>query len=399
MVCHGGRRSAAGEIMMRSVSNREWGLMILDEVHVAPADMFQKVLQIVNAHCKLGLTATLVREDNKIKDLSFLVGPKLYEANWNDLTNQGYLAKVQCVEVWCPMTKEFYAEYIRLGMGSNSRIQRLLYTLNPRKFRACEFLVKYHANRGDKIIIFSDDVPALILYCNALSPKNGELTIPCIFGETKEDERRKYLQAFKTTSMMPCIGLSQVGDTALDLPDANVIIQVSSHFGARRQEAQRLGRILRPKANPTGDYNAFFYTLVSTDTREMYFSSKRQQYLIDQGYTFKVVQDLVDEADRKSTLLCTIEQEILLLNQVLQFSCDRYDASEKSALDKGVTGEVDEDGEYTTSVSSSTTGTVGGSRKGATGVSSTTSGAARRKTSTLEALSGADGTIYQEFNT
>ena len=84
---------------MKAVSAREWGLMILDEVHVAPADMFQKVLQIVNAHCKLGLTATLVREDNKIKNLSFLVGPKLYEANWMDLTQQGYLANVQCVEV------------------------------------------------------------------------------------------------------------------------------------------------------------------------------------------------------------------------------------------------------------------------------------------------------------
>ena len=91
--------SQAADVLMKAVSAREWGLMILDEVHVAPADMFQKVLQIVNAHCKLGLTATLVREDNKIKNLSFLVGPKLYEANWMDLTQQGYLANVQCVEV------------------------------------------------------------------------------------------------------------------------------------------------------------------------------------------------------------------------------------------------------------------------------------------------------------
>ena len=94
--------------------------MILDEVHVAPADMFQKVVTNVNAHCKLGLTATLVREDNKIKDLSFLVGPKLYEANWIDLTLDGYLAKVECVEVWCPMTKEFYSEYIRRSFTTHS---------------------------------------------------------------------------------------------------------------------------------------------------------------------------------------------------------------------------------------------------------------------------------------
>ena len=121
MICHGGRRSASGEQIIQAIAGREWGLMILDEVHVAPADMFQKVVTNVNAHCKLGLTATLVREDNKIKDLSFLVGPKLYEANWIDLTLDGYLAKVECVEVWCPMTKEFYySEYIRRSSTTHS---------------------------------------------------------------------------------------------------------------------------------------------------------------------------------------------------------------------------------------------------------------------------------------
>ena len=114
MMCHRGQRSRSGEMMINAIREREWGIMILDEVHVAPADMFQKVLQIVNAHTKLGLTATLVREDNRIKDLHFLVGPKLYEANWIDLTDMGFLAKVKCVEVWCPMTKEFYAEYVNM---------------------------------------------------------------------------------------------------------------------------------------------------------------------------------------------------------------------------------------------------------------------------------------------
>jgi DNA excision repair protein ERCC-3 len=197
--------------------------------------MFQKVLQIVSAHCRLGLTATLVREDDKIRDLSFLVGPKLYEANWIDLTEQGYLARAQCVEVWCPMTKEFYAEYIRCGSQSHTRTQKLLYLLNPTKIRVCEYLVKYHIARGDKIILFSDDLPALYLYCTLLK---GVCEIPYICGETREDDRRKYLNAFKSHPDMNCLGLSAVGDTALDIPAANVIIQVSSHFGARRQEAQ-----------------------------------------------------------------------------------------------------------------------------------------------------------------
>lgn len=327
----------------------------------------------VNAHCKLGLTATLVREDNKIKDLSFLVGPKLYEANWIDLTAEGYLARVQCVEVWCPMTKEFYAEYIRRSLTTHSsRLCRLLYTLNPRKFRACEYLVNYHSKRGDKIIIFSDDVPALILYCEALKKVKE---IPYLYGGTPEESRRQILTAFKTSTEVSCIGLSKVGDTALDIPDANVIIQVSSHFGARRQEAQRLGRILRPKPNATGAFNAFFYTLVSTDTKEMYFSTKRQQYLIDQGYTFKVVQDLVDRADAETILLKTVSQEIDLLNKVISFNCNEYDAKENKELTRRGRGEVDAEDEVGESV----------------GV--------KRKVSSLSNLSGASsGKVYMEFD-
>lgn len=373
MISHGKRRSASGEAMIQSVREREWGLMILDEVHVAPAAMFQNVLSVVNAHCKLGLTATLVREDDKIKDLHFLVGPKLYEANWIDLTNQGFLARVQCVEVWCPMTKEFYAEYISKSIGANSRVQRLLYTLNPRKFRACEYLVKYHAKRGDKIIIFSDDVPALVLYCEALKPV---LEVMYLYGGTKESERRTILAAFKTRAEVSCIGLSKIGDTALDIPEANVIIQVSSHFGARRQEAQRLGRILRPKPNPTGGFNAFFYTLVSTDTKEMYFSTKRQQYLVDQGYTFKVVQDLVDKADKESSLLTTVTQELNLLNKVLAFNYQAYDEAEDKEFKKVTSGETEEDG--------------GESRVAV----------ARRTQNTLSSLSGAGGgQLYSEYST
>lgn len=376
MLCHGGHRSASGEMMIKSIKEREWGLMILDEVHVAPAEQFQKVLQIVNTHCKLGLTATLVREDNKIKDLNFLVGPKLYEANWIDLTEQGFLARVKCVEVWCPMTKEFYAEYIKGSISgqANNRLQRLLYNLNPTKFRTCEYLVTYHAARGDKIIIFSDDLPALILYCSSLK---GVLDVPYIYGETPHADRENILKLFKQrSSLCPCIGLSKVGDTALDIPEANVIIQVSSHFGARRQEAQRLGRILRPKNNPTGGFNAFFYTLVSTDTREMYFSTKRQQYLIDQGYTFQVVQDLAEKADRESRLLKTKNDELNLLNQVLKFNTLDYDSKEDSALARE--NEAEEDDIVAAAPAAAPT--------------------VNRKMSTLGSKSGAGSSVYAEFN-
>lgn len=275
----------------------------------------------------------------------------------------GYLANVQCVEIWCPMTPEFFKEYLnhsnplprsgsegslssgRVGAGGiRNRTQQLLYILNPRKFRAAEYLVQHHIRRGDKVILFSDDVPALILYCE-------KLKVPYIYGETPEEERRLNILAFRTHSEFNCIGLSKVGDTALDIPEANVIIQVSSHFGARRQEAQRLGRILRPKPNPTGGFNAFFYTLVSTDTREMYFSAKRQQYLVDQGYTFKIVQDLVDVADKESSLLQSKKMELDLLNKVVSFrNCEQYDKKEEQAVQRENLGldtqqELDEEDE------------------------------------------------------
>ena len=387
MICKSGNRSASGELLIKAITSREWGLMILDEVHVAPADMFQKVVDLINAHCKLGLTATLVREDNKIQDLPSLVGPKLYEANWIDLTNQGYLAKVMCAEVWCPMTKEFFSEYIRNSVSGKSRLQRLLYVLNPRKFRMCEFLVKYHAEKGHKIIIFSDDVPALWLYCEALRPL---MAIPYIFGDTSEPVRRDILTAFKTSSEVNCIGLSKVGDTALDIPEANVIIQVSSHFGARRQEAQRLGRILRPKPNPTGGYNAFFYTLISTDTKEMFFSNKRQQYLIDQGYTFKVLQDLTTRADAESKILRNAQDEIALLHKVLEMDFEKYDVAEEKALTKVFEGEVEEEEIGSAPSSGSHRVSQSHSQRGNGG------NELRTRVSNLSSLSGSGSVFYTE---
>lgn len=397
MMCHGGKRSASGEEMIRAIEEREWGCMILDEVHVAPADMFQKVLQIVNAHCKLGLTATLVREDNKIKDLHFLVGPKLYEANWIDLTEMGFLAKVKCVEVWCPMTQEFYREYVQgcITGNTNSRVQRLLYVMNPTKVRTCEYLVRYHVKRGDKIIIFSDDVPALILYCQGLQ---HVYQIPYIFGGTPEHERRRWLQTFKSSPDCNCIGLSKVGDTALDIPEANVIIQVSSQFGARRQEAQRLGRILRPKHNPSGGYNAFFYSLVSSDTREMYFSTKRQQYLIDQGYTFQVIQDLAQKANAESVTLKTKKDEEDLLYQVLRFDYSAVDDAEEGFLNKAGGTELEDAGEAPSVAAVASTVGAFGSAPPPAANSATGLAAAKRTSGNMVDLTGmGDGTIYKEF--
>jgi len=322
MISYNGKRSEQSQKVMDQITGREWGCLLMDEVHVVPARMFRRVIGSVKAHTRLGLTATLVREDDLISDLNFLIGPKLYEANWMDLTAQGYLANVQCVEVWCPMTGPFMKEYL---MASNARLKQLLYVMNPSKLRAVEFLVRFHEARGDKIIVFSDLVYSLKLYAEMLKR-------PLIYGETPERERQAILGTFRASDALRTICISKVGDTSIDLPEANVIVQVSSHFGSRRQEAQRLGRILRPKSYTQTDgsnrssFNAFFYTLVSADTQEMFYSAKRQQYLIDQGYTFKIVTNLCEkaavEAVKQDYVFSTPEDDRRILRTVLTAETD-----------------------------------------------------------------------------
>ncbi|KAL8827788.1 MAG: hypothetical protein Q9191_002977 [Dirinaria sp. TL-2023a] len=310
MVTQTRSRSYDAQKMMDFITSREWGLMILDEVHVVPASIFRKVTGSVATHSKLGLTATLLREDDKISHLNFLIGPKLYEANWMELADQGHIAKVQCAEVWCPMTTEFYQEYLR----ESSRKRALLYVMNPRKFQACQFLIDYHERRGDKTIVFSDNVYALERY--ALKLKKFY-----IYGGTPQNERLRVLENFQHSEQVNTIFLSKIGDTSLDLPEATCLIQISSHYGSRRQEAQRLGRILRAKRRNDEGFNAFFYSLVSKDTQEMYYSSKRQAFLVDQGYAFKVITHLqgienlpglayASPAERRELL-----QEVMLQNE------------------------------------------------------------------------------------
>lgn len=306
MVANTRNRSYDSQKVMDFLTSREWGFIILDEVHVVPAAMFRRVVTTIAAHSKLGLTATLVREDDKIYDLNFLIGPKLYEANWMDLAQKGHIANVQCAEVWCPMTAEFYQEYLR----ETARKKMLLYIMNPTKFQACQFLIHYHEKRGDKIIVFSDNVYALQEYALKLGK-------PFIYGSTPQQERMKILQNFQHNDQINTIFLSKVGDTSIDLPEATCLIQISSHYGSRRQEAQRLGRILRAKRRNDEGFNAFFYSLVSKDTQEMYYSTKRQAFLVDQGYAFKVITHLNGMEKLPNLAYSTARERRELLQEVL----------------------------------------------------------------------------------
>lgn len=297
--------------MLRWVRSQEWGLMILDEVHVVPAATFRKVTDGVRAHCKLGLTATLLREDDKITDLNYLIGPKLYEANWMELANQGHIARVQCAEVWCPMSMEFYKEYER----APPRKQLLFYACNPIKFQVCQFLIKYHEDRGDKIIVFSDNIFALEHYAKSM-------TKAYIHGGTSEKERQEVLDNFQHNDLVNTIFLSKIGDTSLDLPEATCLIQISSHYGSRRQEAQRLGRILRAKRRNQEGFNAYFYSLVSKDTVEMAYSAKRQAFLVDQGYSFKTITHLKDMQETEGLMYRDPRERMELLSDVMLASED-----------------------------------------------------------------------------
>lgn len=352
MITHQQKRSWEAEKVMEWLKDQEWGLMVLDEVHTIPAKMFRRVLTIVQAHCKLGLTATLVREDDKIADLNFLIGPKLYEANWLELQKRGFIARVQCAEVWCPMTPEFYRDYLNCRTSK----KLLLYVMNPNKFRACQFLIRYHERRCDKVIVFSDNVFALKHY----AIKMGK---PYIYGPTTQGERMQILQNFKFNPKVNTIFVSKVADTSFDLPEANVLIQISSHGGSRRQEAQRLGRILRAKKGAVAEeYNAFFYSLVSQDTMEMAYARKRQRFLVNQGYCYKVITKLAG-MDDEDLFYKTKDEQTQLLSQVL--TANDADAEEERVI-----------------------GDVGSSRPQFS-----------RRSGNMSSLSGADDAVYMEYKT
>lgn len=250
MLSFTGKRSLESQRIITKISDHEWGIMVMDEVHVVPAQMFRKTVSSVSHYCKLGLTATLVREDDKIEDLNFLIGPKLYEADWQDLSLKGHIAKVEGAEVRCNMTAEFYREYLI----QNSSRKRILAIMNPVKFQICEYLIDKHEKRGDKIIVFSDSVLALKEYAVRMGK-------PYIYGPTSQTERMKILKQFQTNPRINTIFLSKVGDTSIDLPEATCLIQISSHFGSRRQEAQRLGRILRSNKRNDPNFRVFFIHL------------------------------------------------------------------------------------------------------------------------------------------
>ncbi len=273
--------------ILEAVGSADWGLLVLDEVHQATAEQFQKCIEKVPHHCVLGLSATLLREDGNINKLRYLVGPKLYEANWLELARAGYLATVSCAEVRCPTPPSFLRAYldpeIRMGVGGAHRLLPLE-CLNPNKILATQALLQFHLSKTppDKTIVFCDSVACGRYYARKLG-------IPFMDGSTKEKERGNLLSWFRQSKEVNVLLLSRVGDVALDLPEASVIIQISGMGGSRRQEAQRLGRILRMKPPTIDSALGHFYSLVADDTQEVQEASWRQEWLREQGFSYRIL--------------------------------------------------------------------------------------------------------------
>lgn len=303
-----GGRGGAGRVDPRMALFQPYGLVILDEVHVVPAEFFRQSLAFIDAKAAIGLTATYVREDSKILDLFHIVGPKLYDLSWDTLCKQGYLAHVTCTEVHTALSGPFACEYISratllhptgntqvagssVTVGINGAMNKkkakknavplltLLAAANPNKMLCVQELIRRHTEDSGKILVFCDHLILLREYAAFLG-------CPFVYIETSHKDRLRLFSDFQSTTTLNCICVSRVGDVSVNLPAANVVIQVSSHGASRRQEAQRLGRILRPKERSCDGRRAeaYFYSIVSDDTHEVVYADKRSQYLLDLGY-------------------------------------------------------------------------------------------------------------------
>lgn len=269
ILTHRGRKEE-GFKHMGLFNERDWGLIIYDEVHLLPAPVFRATADI-QATRRLGLTATLVREDGCEQDVFSLIGPKRYEVPWRNLEERGFIAQVECQEVRIPMPSELQGCYIQAEGREKFRIA----AENPLKINVLQRLVQRHSGR--QILIIGQ-------YLDQLHHVAEKLNVPLITGSLPQQERARRYQAFREGEI-PVLVVSKVANFAVDLPDASVAIQISGSFGSRQEEAQRLGRILRPKADGSG---AYFYTLVSEDTREQDFAMRRQMFLVEQGYDYSV---------------------------------------------------------------------------------------------------------------
>jgi DNA excision repair protein ERCC-3 len=250
---------------------RDWGLILYDEVHLLPAPIFRMTADLQTRR-RLGLTATLVREDGREGDVFSLIGPKRYDAPWKEMEAQGWIAPADCVEVRVTLT-----DSERLAYATAEQEDRYRFcATTPTKSSVVQALVERH--RGEQTLVIGQ-------YIDQLDELGERLDAPVIKGETKIKERERLFDAFRSGEVSVLI-VSKVANFSIDLPEAAVAVQVSGTFGSRQEEAQRLGRVLRPKASGKG---ARFYSVVARDTLDQDYAAHRQRFLAEQGYAYRIV--------------------------------------------------------------------------------------------------------------
>lgn len=252
---------------------RNWGLIIYDEVHLLPAPVF-RITSEIQAKKRLGLTATLVREDGKEDDVFSLIGPKKFDAPWKDLERDGWIATAQCSEVRVKFPNE---QYMMDYAVAPQRVKYRIAAENPAKIEALKSIIQ-RLSPDDSVLIIGD-------YLDQLQKIADMVGAPIITGKTKNSVREDLYSQFRKGNINMLV-VSKVANYAIDLPDANVAIQVSGTFGSRQEEAQRLGRILRPKSR---DARAYFYTIVTSDTLDQEYSMRRQLFLTERGYGYTII--------------------------------------------------------------------------------------------------------------
>jgi len=250
---------------------RDWGLVIYDEVHLLPAPIF-KMTADLQARRRLGLTATLVREDGRESDVFSLIGPKRFDAPWKEIEAQGYIAPANCYEVRVGLPDEERMEYAIADQESRFRIA----ATSPQKLGIIKELLAKH--EGEPTLIIGQ-------YLDQIDTVSEALNIPKLTGATPVDEREALFKKFRSGELKALV-VSKVANFSIDLPEASVAIQISGAFGSRQEEAQRLGRLLRPKADGR---SAAFYTVVARDTVEQDFAQNRQRFLAEQGYSYEIL--------------------------------------------------------------------------------------------------------------
>lgn len=253
---------------------RDWGLIIYDEVHLLPAPVF-RVTATIQARRRLGLTATLIREDGREGDVFSLIGPKKYDVPWRELETRGWIASASCTEIRVALPDD--KTRMEYAVADHRAKYRIASENEAKDDVVEELLARYDDQR---VIVIGQ-------YLSQLRRLQERFGLPIITGSTPTGEREDLYNKFRTGEVRHLI-LSKVGNFAIDLPDANVLVQVSGTFGSRQEEAQRLGRILRPKGEGG---SAHFYTLVTRDTRELDFAHHRQMFLTEQGYSYEILDE------------------------------------------------------------------------------------------------------------